>query len=202
MNNFKIVLTLIPFLLFNSGCQSLLPTQQIYTQTVYKSYTEVEDIVNKIDVGTTTYSDLVNLGLDLENIPNVKKLTYLDIMERFKLDSPSRYTLFNKIELPSGVLKTLDAKENGLAYEINLERIKNQREGSVILDALNFRKNVHTTGWKISVLILIVENKVEYVLYSGEKNIDTLKKEKNPLETPFQGFDGGDIIGVANDLDI
>ena len=201
MNNFKIVLTLIPFLLFNSGCQSLLPTQQIYTQTVYKSYTEVENIVNKIDVGTTTYSDLVNLGLDLENIPNVKKLTYLDIMERFKLDSPSRYTLFNKIELPSGVLKTLAAKENGLAYEINLERIKNQREGSVILDALNFRKNVHTTGWKISVLILIVENKVEYVLYSGEKNIDTLKKEKNPLG-PFQGFDGGDIIGVANDLDI
>ena len=201
MNNFKIVLTLIPFLLFNSGCQSLLPTQQIYTQTVYKSYTEVEDIVNKIDVGKTTYSDLVNLGLDLENIPNVKKLTYLDIMERFKLDSPSRYTLFNKIELPSGVLKTLAAKENGLAYEINLERIKNQREGSVILDALNFRKNVHTTGWKISVLILIVENKVEYVLYSGEKNIDTLKKEKNPLG-PFQGFDGGDIIGVANDLDI
>ena len=201
MNNFKIVLTLIPFLLFNSGCQSLLPTQQIYTQTIYKSYTEVEDIVNKIDVGTTTYSDLVNLGLDLENTPNVKKLTYLDIMERFKLDSPSRYTLFNKIELPSGVLKTLAAKENGLAYEINLERIKNQREGSVILDALNFRKNVHTTGWKISVLILIVENKVEYVLYSGEKNIDTLKKEKNPLG-PFQGFDGGDIIGVANDLDI
>ena len=107
MNNFKIVLTLIPFLLFNSGCQSLLPTQQIYTETTYKSYTEVEDIVNKIDVGKTTYSDLVNLGLDLENIPNVKKLTYLDIMERFKLDSPSRYTLFNKIELPSGVLKTL-----------------------------------------------------------------------------------------------
>ena len=178
----------------------MLPTQQIYTQTVYKSYTEVEDIVNKIDVGKTTYSDLVNLGLDLENIPNVKKLTYLDIMERFKLDSPSRYTLFNKIRLPSGVLKTLITKENGLAYEINLERIKNQREGSVILDALNFRKNVHTTGWKISVLILIVENKVEYVLYSGEKNIDT-QKEKNPLE-PFQGFDGGDIIGVANDLDI
>ena len=41
---------------------------------------------------------------------------------------------------------------------------------------------MHTTGWKISVLILIVENKVEYVLYSGEKNIDTLKKEKNPLD--------------------
>lgn len=198
----KTSLLLILFsVLLNTGCQSLLPTQQIYTETTYKSYAEVEDIVNKIEVGKTTYIDLVRLGLDLENIPNVKKLTYLDIMEKFKLDSPSRYTLFNKIELPLGVLKTLAARENGLAYEINLEKIKNQREGSVVLDALNFRKNVHTTGWKISVLILIVDEKVEYVLYSGEKNIDTLKKEKNPLG-PFQGFDGSDIIGAASDLDL
>ena len=86
-----------------------------------------------------------------------------------------------------------------MAYEINLERIKNQREGSVVLDMLNFRKNVHITGWKISVLILMVDDTVEYVLYSGEKNIDRTEKEKNPLG-PFQGFDGGDIIGAASEL--
>ena len=51
----------------------------------------------------------------------------------------------------------------------------------------------------MNVLILIVNDTVEYVLYSGEKNIDRLEKEKNPLG-PFQGFDGGDIIGVASDL--
>ena len=98
-----------------------------------------------------------------------------------------------------GVLKMLSARENGMAYEINLERIKNQREGSVVLDMLNFRKNVHITGWKISVLILMVDDTVEYVLYSGEKNIDRTEKEKNPLG-PFQGFDGGDIIGAASEL--
>ena len=135
-------------------------------------------MVEKIVLGETKYSDLVKMGLDLENIPNVKRLTYLDVMSKFKLDSPSRYTLFNKIELPAGVLKMLTAREDGLAYEINLERIKNQREGSVILDILNSEKNVHTTGWKISVLILIVDDTVEYVLYSGEKNIDTLKENE------------------------
>jgi hypothetical protein len=188
-------------LLFTGGCatQSLLPTQGVYTESSFETYTQVKGVVENIIVGKTKYSDLVKMGLDLENIPNVKRLTYLDVMSKFKLDSPSRYTLFNKIELPSGVLKTLAARENGLAYEINLERIKNQREGSVILDILNFRKNVHTTGWKISVLILIVDDTVEYVLYSGEKNIDTLKRERNPLG-PFQGFDGGDIIGAASDL--
>ena len=65
------------------------------------------------------------MGLDLENIPNVKRLTYLDVMSKFKLDSPSRYTLFNKIELPNGVLKMLQTfREDGLAYEINFRKNK------------------------------------------------------------------------------
>ena len=195
------ILITMGLLFFTGGCatQSLLPTQGVYTESSFETYTQVEGVVENIEIGKTKYSDLVKMGLDLENIPNVKRLTYLDVMSKFKLDSPSRYTLFNKIELPAGVLKMLAAREDGLAYEINLERIKNQREGSVILDILNFRKNVHTTGWKISVLILIVDDTVEYVLYSGEKNIDTLKRERNPLG-PFQGFDGGDIIGAASDL--
>lgn len=195
------ILIAVGLLFFTGGCatQSLLPTRGVYTESSFETYVQVESVVDKIIVGETKYSDLVNVGLDLENIPNVKKLTYLDVMSKFKLDSPSRFTLFNKIELPIGVLKTLAARENGLAYEINLERLKNKREGSVFLDMLNFRKTVHTTGWNISVLILIVDDTVEYVLYSGEKNIDRLEKEKNPLG-PFQGFDGGDIIGAASEL--
>ena len=200
MKKFSNILILLGSLIIG-GCasQSLLPTQGVYTESSFETYTQVEGVVEKIIIGKTKYSDLVKMGLDLENIPNVKRLTYLDVMSKFKLDSPSRYTLFNKIELPSGVLKMLSARENGMAYEINLERIKNQREGSVVLDMLNFRKNVHITGWKISVLILIVDDTVEYVLYSGEKNIDRTEKEKNPLG-PFQGFDGGDIIGAASEL--
>lgn len=201
MNKTPNILIAMGLLFFTGGCatQSLLPTQGVYTESSFETYTQVEGVVDKIVVGETKYSDLVNMGLDLENIPNVKRLTYLDVMTKFKLDSPSRYTLFNKIELPAGVLKMLAAKEDGLAYEINLERLKNQREGSVFLDMLNFRKNIHTTGWQISVLILIVDDTVEYVLYSGEKNIDRLEKKKNPLG-PFQGFDGGDIIGAAAEL--
>tara|TARA_Y100001933_G_scaffold45240_1_gene43065 strand:- start:7104 stop:7712 length:609 start_codon:yes stop_codon:yes gene_type:complete len=195
------ILIAMGLLFFTGGCatQSLLPTQGVYTESTFETYTQVEGVVDKIVVGKTKYSDLVNLGLDLENIPNVKRLTYLDVMSKFKLDSPSRFTLFNKIELPAGVLKMLAAKEEGRAYEINLERLKNQREGSVFLDVLNFRKTIHTTGWQISVLILIVDDTVEYVLYSGEKNIDRTEKERNPLG-PFQGFDGGDIVGAATEL--
>tara|TARA_B100001093_G_scaffold354693_1_gene339230 strand:- start:9702 stop:10307 length:606 start_codon:yes stop_codon:yes gene_type:complete len=195
----KIFLVLLPLMTGGCATQSFLPTQGVYTESSFETYTQVEGVVNNIVVGKTKYSDLVRVGLDLENIPNVKRLTYLDVMSRFKLDSPSRYTIFNDIELPKGVLKTLEAREKGLAYEINLERIKNQREGSLVLDILNFRKNVHITGWNISVLILVVDDTVEYVLYSGEKNIDRFEREKNPLG-PFQGFDGGDIVGAASEF--
>lgn len=197
----SINLLLSILVLFSGGCatQALLPTQGIYTESSFETYNQVESVVNKIKIGKTKYSDLVKMGLDLEKMPNVKRLTYLDVMTKFKLDSPSRYTIFNDIELPNGVIKTLKARENGLAYEINLERIVNQREGSLVLDMLNFRKNVHTTGWNISVLILVVDNTVEYVLYSGEKNINKREREKNPLG-PFQGFDGGDIVGAASEL--
>lgn len=188
-------------ILLTGGCttQSLLPTKGVYTESAFQTYMQVEDLVDGIVPGETKYEYLVSMGLDLENMPNVKRLTYLDVMTKFKLDSPSRYTLFNKIELPVGVLKTLAARESGLAYELNLERLKNQREGSLFLDMLNFRKNVHITGWNINVLILVVDDTVEYVLFSGEKNIDRHERERNPLG-PFQGFDGGDIIGAASEL--
>jgi hypothetical protein len=197
----SINLLLSLLILLSGGCatQALLPSQGIYTESSFETYKQVESVVSKIKIGKTKYSDLVKLGFDLEKMPNVKRLTYLDVMTKFKLDSPSRYTIFNDIELPDGVIKTLKARENGLAYEINLERIVNQREGSLVLDMLNFRKNVHTTGWNISVLILVVDNTVEYVLYSGEKNINKRELEKNPLG-PFQGFDGGDIVGAASEL--
>ena len=195
------ILISMGLLFFTGGCatQSLLPTQGVYTESSFETYSQVETVVNEIIIGKTKYSELVKMGLDLENIPNVKRLTYLDVMKKFNLDSPSRYTIFNDIELPNGVIKTLEARENGRTYEINLERLKNQREGSLVLDMLNFRKNVHITGWNISVLILIVDDTVEYVLYSGEKNIDKHERERNPLG-PFQGFDGGDIVGAAGEF--
>ena len=37
-------------------------------------------------------------------------------MKKFNLDSPSRYTIFNDIELPDGVIKTLEAREKGLEH--------------------------------------------------------------------------------------
>lgn len=197
-----IIMTAASFMMMgcgSSGSGRFLPTTGVYTQSSWKTYTEVETHVETIVLGKTTNDDLIRMGFDLEMMPNVKRLTYLDVMTKFKLDSPTRFTLFNNIELPRGVLKTLAAREHGRSYELSLESIVNKREGSVFMDVLGFRKTVHTTGWRANVLILMVDGVVEYVLYSGERNIDRTEKTKNPLG-PFQGFNGGDIIEAATDL--
>lgn len=200
MYNAKILFISLFVLLFTScNNKKLLPSSVTYTESKYVSFDKIENDINKIEIGKTTNEDLLNMGIDLENMANVKRLTYLDIMSKFKLDSPSRYTLFNNIDLPQGVITSLAAREKLKAYEVNLERIVKQREGSYLLDALNFRKNTHITGWKFSCLIMIVDGIVEYVLYSGEKNIDKLEKQKNPLG-PFQGFNGTDVINAASEL--
>jgi hypothetical protein len=202
MKNMSILIIVATTSFMMVGCGSggkFLPTTGVYTQSSWQTYTDVQTDVENIVVGKTTNADLVRMGFDLEYMPNVKRLTYLDVMTKFKLDSPTRFTLFNNIELPAGVMKTLSAREQGRSYELNLESLKNTREGSVWLDVLGFRKIVHTTGWRVNILILMVDDVVEYVLYSGERNIDRTEKTKNPLG-PFQGFDGGDIIKAATDL--
>ena len=199
MKTLNITIFLCALLLCGCNNKRLLPSSVTYTESKYMSFDKIENDISKIEVGKTTNKDLLNMGIDLENMANVKRLTYLDIMSKFKLDSPSRYTLFNNIDLPDGVITSLAAREKLKAYEVNLERIVKQREGSYLLDALNFRKDTHTTGWKFSCLIMIVDGVVEYVLYSGEKNIDKLEKQRNPLG-PFQGFDGNDIIKATSEL--
>ena len=202
MKNMSIMIIVAVTSLMMVGCGSsgrFLPTTGVYTQSSWETYTEVETHVETIVLGETTNDDLIRMGFDLERMPNVKRLTYLDVMTKFKLDSPTRFTLFNNIELPQGVLKTLAAREHGRSYELRLESIVNKREGGVVLDVMGFRKTVHTTGWRANVLILMVDDIVEYVLYSGERNIDRIEKTKNPLG-PFQGFNGGDIIKAASEL--
>lgn len=202
MRNMSILIIVAVTSFMMVGCGSsgrFLPTTGVYTQSSWETYTEVENNVETIVLGKTTNDDLIRMGFDLEKMPNVKRLTYLDVMTKFKLDSPTRFTLFNNIELPPGVLKTLAAREKGRSYELSLESIVNKREGSVFLDVLGFRKTIHTTGWRASVLVLMVDGVVEYVLFSGERNIDRIEKTRNPLG-PFQGFNGGDIIEAATDL--
>ena len=91
------------FLAFCSGCKTLLPSGQETSSGMWKSYPQVENTFKKIIPNKTTTSDLSRLGIHFSKTPNLRTLTYLDVMERFKLDS----TVFNNIKLPPGMKEAL-----------------------------------------------------------------------------------------------
>ena len=175
------------------GCSSMLPSKTVDTQTQWSSYQEVESVVKAIRRGHTL-EDVKKLGLDVNTTPNIQSLTYLDIAKRFGLIGFRDQI----VAVPDGVKRMMLAAERGRGYELNVEATRSQRIGNFWTDFLQFRKNTHTTGWKFSVLLIVVNNRVEYVLYKGNPNIDKLEKEKNPIG-PFQRINGYILVDLIAD---
>jgi hypothetical protein len=63
-----------------------------------------------------------------------------------------------------------------------------------LLDLLNFRRDTVTTGWKLSVLIVVIDNQVVYKQWSGQPQIHTTVHRTNPLG-PLQSIDESFGIG-------
>jgi hypothetical protein len=175
------------------GCKSLLPVRTVDTQHAWSTYQDVDNVVAQIRVGQSL-DDLRALGLDVHKTPNVESLTYLDIAKRFGLIGLKDHTLV----VPDGVKKLMEAAENGRAYEMTVESTTHERIGSFWADFLQFRKKTHITGWKYTLLLIVVDDKVQYVLHKGNPNIDKLEKEKNPLG-PFQKINGYILVDLATD---
>lgn len=182
-------------ILFLSGCKTLLPSAQEGATIPWSSYGQMEEVISKITPNKTTTKDLKRLGIDFKKTPNLKTLTYLDVMERFKLDS----TLFNSIKLPPGIEEALNTHEKCKAYELVISQTNKKRVGSFWKDMLSFKQVTHSTGWSFSALIILVDDTVVYVLHSGSPVLDKIESKSQPLG-PFQGIDAGTIMDAAGGL--
>ena len=185
----------IGLLIISVGCNSArwLPSKTVNTQGQWTSYQQVETLVKGIKRGHTL-ADVKELGLDIDKTPNIKSLTHLDIAKRFGLIGMRDQI----VTVPAGVKKLMEAAEKGRGYELNVQSTYSRRVGSFCADFFQFRKKTHTTGWDFTVLLIVVDDKVEYVLYKGNPNIDKLEKEKNPLG-PFQKISGYIIVDLIAD---
>lgn len=180
------------FLAFCSGCKTLLPSGQETSNGTWKSYAQVENTFKKIIPNKTTTADLSELGIHFSKTPNLRTLTYLDVMEMFKLDS----TVFNNINLPPGMKEALGKHEKCKGLELKINHTNNKRVGSFWKDMLAFEQVTQSTGWSFEALIVIVDDTVVYVLYSGSPKINKRESNKQPLG-PLQGIDAGTIMDVA-----
>ena len=178
-----------------AGCKTLLPSGEQGSLAPWDSYSQAESIFKKITPNKTTIEGLRELGIDFHKTPNLKTLTYLDVMERFKLDS----TLLNSIKLPDGIQEALNQHEKCKAYELTIHQTNKQRVGNFWKDLLAFEQITRSTGWEFQGLIIMVNETVVYVLYSGSPILDKIESNKQPLG-PFQGIDAGTIMDAASEL--
>jgi uncharacterized protein (DUF736 family) len=175
---------LLAVLLFLApGCSSLLPSSKVIAKSKWHSYGEAEADFDRITPGATATNELAALGFAPSVNPNVRILTYLDVIQRFMPNQS-----ISKDDLDPSVRAFIEGRERGQAWEVDVSSANSKRYGSVLLDLTGFVKKSHDTGWQFKGLLLIREGRVVYKLSAGLPNIDRYDKKVRPLG-PLQELD-------------
>jgi hypothetical protein len=158
-----------------AGCSSLLPSGGTVKKSPWKLFDEAKASFDKIVINHTTNEELIELGFDPHSTPNIAILSYLDIRRLFdyELDRDEFYH--------EGVNLCVKAREACQGYDVSIEDISKKRVGNFWLDLLVVKREEQTTGWRFRALILLVEDKVVYKLWSGNPMLDESHAKKNPL---------------------
>jgi hypothetical protein len=169
--------------LLASSCSTLLPTSHATARSRWHSFAEARAAFDRLAPGVTATNELAALGFDPAANPNVRILTYLDIIQRFMPNQS-----ITKDELDPAVRAFIEARERGQAWEVEVSDTKVKRYGNVFLDVTGFVKKTHETGWQFKGLLLIRDGRVVYKLASGQPNLDRHEKRVRPLG-PLQELD-------------
>ncbi|PWU16838.1 MAG: hypothetical protein C5B50_12505 [Verrucomicrobia bacterium] len=170
-------------LFITSGCKSLLPRETCRFQTPWTNFSQADAAFEKIIPFQSREADLRRLGFDPYATPNVKILTYLDVMNRF-LPNPA----ICKEDLHEAVRKCLECKDACRAYEMELSITNSHRYGSITMDVLGFKRRTKVTGWTFKGLVLMQNDLVVYKLRSGEPAVERYEEKDKPLG-PLQELD-------------
>ena len=159
-----------------TGCKSLFPSDSKTTRSHWQNFDEAQAAFDKITPHKTSVEDLKTLGFDPSTTPNVKLLTYLDLIERF-IPNES----ITLADLQPDVRACIESKDCCHAYALDLDIIRNKRYGNLALDIFGFKKNTRVTGWNFRALIIVKDDMVAYKIRSGEPNIERYEKKLKPL---------------------
>ncbi|ORU93408.1 MAG: hypothetical protein A6F70_05445 [Cycloclasticus sp. symbiont of Bathymodiolus heckerae] len=193
IHNVKLVFILATIVVFLSACSSALPKAENKTKSPWRTFSEAMAAYDGIVVNQSNKADLRKLGFDPYSTPNVKILSYLDIIRKFVPNNSVKHE-----QIPLNVRKCLAKQELCIAYEASPGTLKRKRVGSTFLDLLKFKRKTIETGWRFNALIVLDDGVAVYKIWNGVPIIDSEKTRKNPLG-PLQGSGGSlarDAAGI------
>jgi hypothetical protein len=158
--------------------------------TSFASYDAVESAYGNVVAGETRLPQLAQLGFDTATAPNVEKLSYLGVMDRFM---PGDSIRFDKLAQP--VQSCIQSQEHCSAYIFRPSHVHSQRQGSLLMDLLGFERVTVNTGWSAEVIFLMQDGKVVYKVLQGKPRIEDVRDAVQPLG-PLQDI-GGTAMGMG-----
>jgi len=183
MKPFAMCLLFTALVVMTTGCKSLFVSSSQKARTPWQNFEEAETAFDKVIPHKTTITELKGMGFDPVSTPNIKILTYLDLIERFIPNAS-----ISLEDLQPDVRACIESKDCCHAYELDIELTDNKRFGNLALDVFGFSRKTKTTGWKYKALVIVKDDVVAYKLRSGEPNVDRVDQKKKPLG-PLQELD-------------
>lgn len=165
-----------------SACTALLPTGQEQVHSPWHNFAEARDAIDRIAPDKTTVAELQAVGIDPYVSPNVQLLSYSDILLRFPLTMSNGHD-----HLDPGLHRCLDSGKSCTGYAIAIRETHRDRTGNFWVDTFGFKRVTDVTGWSFNALILMVDGKVVYTLYSGQPQLREQEVTRQPLG-PLQGI--------------
>jgi hypothetical protein len=183
MKAFTMCLLYLALVLTTTGCKSLFSSTSQRSRTPWQTFDDAQTAYDKVIPHKTTVTELKSLGFDPLATPNIKILTYLDLIQRF---IPNASITLQ--DLQPDVRDCIESKDCCHAYEMELELTDSKRYGNLALDVFGFNRKTRTTGWRFKALVIVKDDIVAYKLRSGEPNVNRLEQRKKPLG-PLQEMD-------------
>ena len=168
-----------------TGCGSLLPRGDSEQPSGFDTFEAAAQAFDKVVAYGTTVEQLKTLGFDLQASPNVTLISYPQLTGRL---APDRGVPFEAID--PGIRDCIVARLACKVYEFHLGRETSRREGSFMLDFLNFRRETRVSGWRFEGLLAVRDGVVLFRSHGGEPRTDRTDRRVNPLG-PLQGAGEG-----------
>lgn len=169
-------------LLVAIGCAPLLPSSRTEDVSRWNSYDDAVRSLASITPYRSTRTDVHHLGMDPRLNPGISVLHFADVLQRF-----SAAVLIHPEDVDQGVRDCLHAGQRCGGYVVSVKKLARQRVGSFWLDSLDFRRETLTTGWRVDVLLVFVDDQVVYELMGGQPTISEVDLQRKPLG-PLQGW--------------
>jgi hypothetical protein len=158
------------------GCSFLLPTGEQDVSRRWSGFDEVKSIYDRIEPYQSDLSAVKALGFDPDKTPNLQLLNHSQVVRAVL---PSRAQ--DHVSIPQGIQDCMQAQDQCVGYFMEPSHVDYERQGSVVLDLLGFKRTTLIKGWKFGALIVVVNDRVVYKQWNGKPKIEETESLTNPL---------------------